>query len=262
MMNDASNLTRSRACRVVFAALLVGSCARPVWVKPGATASDFEVAKGRCLASAYSQVPSAPTVATFGGGYQSPMITNCTAYGNSANCFTTGGQYTPPISVPYDANAGVRTEVYQGCMYADGWSLQRQQADVAQPGPASPPPESDWTKGLKWGVQNGASADCDAPPSSIGSRADWTLGCQAANSDWAKGVKWGYQNRQGAACDVPPADIASASSWTLGCRLGQKPPLERGLYWRQIVWNTYRDDAQATRTVLAQLRPRPAADRR
>jgi hypothetical protein len=110
-------LTRSRASRVVFSALLVGSCARSVWVKPGATAADFEVAKGRCLGAAYSQVPSAPTVATFGGGYQSPMITNCTAYGNSANCVTTGGQYTPPVSVPYDANAGARTQVYRGaCM--------------------------------------------------------------------------------------------------------------------------------------------------
>jgi hypothetical protein len=194
---------------------MAGSCAQPVWVKPGATAADFEVAKGRCLAAAYSQVPSAPTVVTVGGGYQSPMFTNCTAFGSVANCVTTGGQYTPPVSVPYDANAGARTQVYRGCMYADGWSLQ-QQGDV----PAAA--DSDWTKGLKWGVQSGASANCDAPPSGIGNRADWTLGCRAADSDWSKGLKWGNQNGQSAACDVPPADIASASSWTLGCRLGQK----------------------------------------
>jgi hypothetical protein len=115
---------RNRFLVVIASAALV-SCAQPVWVKPGATSADFEVAKGRCLAGAYSQVPAAPAVATFGAGYQSPLVTNCSGFGNSANCVTTGGQYTPPASVPYDANTGVRNEVFRGCMYGEGWSLQR-----------------------------------------------------------------------------------------------------------------------------------------
>jgi hypothetical protein len=221
----------------MFAALLVGSCAQPVWVKPGATASDFEVAKGRCLASAYSQVPSAPTVATLGGGYQSPMITNCTAYGNSANCFTTGGQYTPPISVPYDANGGVRTQVYQGCMYADGWSLQ--QADVGHQEPASPSPEitpaqaevhDDWVQGRDWALKN-KDAVCYEPPASVKHPAAWATGCGAvhkepnagprppeANEDWSKGLDWGSK---GAACEAPPAGIQHAADWAAGCRAGR-----------------------------------------
>jgi hypothetical protein len=163
--------------RIVFVAAIVqaiaGCANQAVWVKPGAAGADFEVAKGHCLAAAYSQVPSAPAVATFGGGYQSPMVTNCTAFGASANCITTGGQYTPPVSVPYDANSSVRTQVYKGCMYADGWTLE-QQGDVT---PVAA--DSDWSKGLKWGVQNGRGAACDAPPADIANATDWTLGCRS-----------------------------------------------------------------------------------
>ncbi len=152
--------------------LSIFGCAQNVWVKPGATSSDFQVTKGRCLSAAYSQVPAAPAVATFGSGYQSPVVTNCSAFGNSANCVTTGGQYTPPVSVPYDANMGVRNEVFQGCMYGEGWTLERQGSSRAGG-------DSDWTKGLKFGVQNGDRAACDAPPPGITKPDDWSLGCRS-----------------------------------------------------------------------------------
>jgi hypothetical protein len=111
---------------VLLVVFLVTGCARQVWIKPGATQSEFQVAKGRCIAAAYSQVPAAPAVATIGGGYVSPTYTTCSGYGYSATCFTSGGQYTPPARIPYDANAAGRNEVFNGCMYADGWSLEKQ----------------------------------------------------------------------------------------------------------------------------------------
>ena len=156
---------------IIGVSLALVGCAQPVWVKPGATSADFEVTKGRCLSAAYSQVPAAPTVATFGTGYQSPMVTNCSAFKNSASCVTTGGQYAPPISVPYDANMGVRTEVFRGCMYGGGWSLERRDTAAVI--------DSDWTKGLKWGVKNGERAACDMPPKDIAKPDDWMLGCRS-----------------------------------------------------------------------------------
>lgn len=165
-------LTRISGTAVAFVSCILSGCAnRSVWVKPGATDADFEIAKGHCLGEAYSRVPSAPAVATFGGGYPTPAVTNCTTFGYSANCVTTGGQYTPPISVPYDTNAGARTAVYRGCMYGEGWSLERQN-DVA------PAADTDWSKGLKWGVKNHEAAACNSPPADITNRSDWSLGCR------------------------------------------------------------------------------------
>jgi hypothetical protein len=160
---------------VVVLAVVVSGCARQdVWVKPGATEADFQIAKGHCLGAAYSQVASAPAVMTLGTGYQSPMITNCSAMGAFASCTTTGGQYTPPVNIPYDANVGARKEVYRGCMYSEGWSLQRQ-SDAA----ASVPGDSDWTKGLNWGVKNHRPGACDSPPPGITKPDDWQLGCHS-----------------------------------------------------------------------------------
>jgi hypothetical protein len=162
---------------VISASIVLASCAQAVWVKPGATSADFEVTKGHCLAAAYSQVPAAPSVATLGSGYQSPLVTNCSGFGNSASCITTGGQYTPPVSVPYDANAGVRNEVFRGCMYGEGWSLQRRDADATVVAN-----DSDWTKGLKWGVKNGEGAACDMPPKDMVKPDDWMLGCRSGQA--------------------------------------------------------------------------------
>jgi hypothetical protein len=168
-------MKRRRAA--LIGALALASCASSaVWVKPGATDADFQIAKGHCLAGAYSEVPAAPSVATFGSGYQTPSLTNCSAFGNFANCTTTGGQYTPPARVSYDANAGVRTQVFKGCMYGEGWSLEQQSdTSVAVSG------ESDWIKGYKWGVSHRESSE--NPPPGLQSAISWSGGCQAAQNE-------------------------------------------------------------------------------
>jgi len=162
---------RKGSALVISAALVLAGCTQSVWVKPGATSADFAVTKGNCLSAAYSQVPMAPASTTFGSGYQAPLMTNCPAFGNSANCVTTGGQYTPPVSMPFDANTGVRGEVFRGCMYGEGWSLEQQDTAIAV--------DSDWTKGLNWGVKNDERAACDIPPRDITKPDDWMLGCRS-----------------------------------------------------------------------------------
>jgi hypothetical protein len=156
---------------IVIVLITLASCGQSLWVKPGGTTAEFEVAKGRCLAAAYSQVPSAPAVATFDPGYQSPLVTNCSTFGNTVSCITPGGQYMRPLAVPYDANAGVRNEVFRGCMYGDGWSLQQQQRTRVVA-------DSDWRKGLNWGVKNSEGAACSEPPQGVSKPKDWTLGCR------------------------------------------------------------------------------------
>jgi hypothetical protein len=128
---------------IIPATLVVTGCSRTVWVKPGATGADFQATKGQCVGAAYSQVPSAPTVATIGTGYVSPSVTNCSGFGYSASCVTSGGQYTPPASIQYDANADARTAVFKGCMYAAGWSEEIQSNSAT-----AISAESDWTSSL------------------------------------------------------------------------------------------------------------------
>ena len=98
------------------------------------------------------------------------------------NCITTGGQYTPPVSIPYDANAGARTAVFKGCMYGDGWSLERHEANTGTPVSADPAaPQTDWGKGYSWGYLLGLHAGCDDPPSSVTIATEWIAGCTAGS---------------------------------------------------------------------------------
>jgi hypothetical protein len=134
----------ARTLLLLSIAVVLSACTQDVWVKSGATVADFEVAKGRCLAASYGSVPSAREIIPLGTGYTTPMNTNCMAMGYSASCTTTGGQYVPPPMMTVDANAGVRTQVFRGCMYSDGWALRRREdaqlAAAPQP-PRRPPTE-------------------------------------------------------------------------------------------------------------------------
>jgi hypothetical protein len=108
------------------AAALLSGCAQPVWYKPGATRSGFEVDKADCLSQAYGQVPYAPAT-TIEPGYAS-----CTQY----SCFSVGGG---PVS--YDANAGARLDVAKGCLYGKGYELvTRKQAEAMRAAASAPPP--------------------------------------------------------------------------------------------------------------------------
>ena len=55
-----------------------------------------------------------------GSGYREPSFTTCSAYGWSALCNTTGGNYVPPTQVAMDANVGNREQYITYCMSSRG----------------------------------------------------------------------------------------------------------------------------------------------
>ena len=159
---------------VAPALLILTGCSQTVWVKTGATAADFEPAMERCLSDAYLQAPTAPAVANIGSGVIAPSFTTCSGAGISGSCVTSRGQFTRPLSVPYDANARARGQIFRQCMYAAGWSEQQ----VRSGGAADVTPDTDWTKGFDAGLKEGANARCTAPLG-IANGAEWTLGCES-----------------------------------------------------------------------------------
>ncbi|HME20085.1 MAG TPA: hypothetical protein VKI44_01745 [Acetobacteraceae bacterium] len=158
----------------VPALLILTGCSQTVWVKAGATEADSQVAVERCLSAAYLQAPSAPAVATIGSDVVSPSFTTCSGLGFSGSCVTSRGQYTRPLTVRYDANARMRTQVFRQCMYAAGWSEQTRSSSAM-----AEAPETDWTKGFDVGLTQGAGAQCVNPPNGIANSGDWSLGCQS-----------------------------------------------------------------------------------
>ncbi len=161
--------------RLAAPALLIvlTGCSQTVWVKTGATAGDFEPTMEQCLSAAYLQAPTAPAVANIGSGVVSPSFTTCSGPGISGSCVTSRGQFTRPLSVPYDANARARTQIFRQCMYAEGWSEQVRSSTAADV-----TPDTDWTKGFDTGLRDGANSQCIAPPGTANA-GDWSLGCRS-----------------------------------------------------------------------------------
>jgi hypothetical protein len=153
--------------------LILTGCSQTVWVKTGATGADFEPIMERCLSDAYLQAPTASAVANIGSGMVAPSFTTCSGPGISGSCVTSRGQFTRPLSVPYDANARTRSQIFRQCMYAAGWSEQ-----VRSSGAVDVTPDTDWTRGFDAGIRDGANAQCVAPPG-IGNAGDWSLGCKS-----------------------------------------------------------------------------------
>jgi hypothetical protein len=173
MKSEGSRLTG--AFRLAAPALLVllTGCSQTVWVKTGAPAADFEPTMEQCLSAAYLQAPTARVVANLGSGVVSPSFTTCSGPGISGSCVTSRGQFTRPLSVPYDANARVRTQIFRQCMYAAGWSEQVRTSTAADV-----TPDTDWTKGFDTGMRDDEGAQCSAPLG-IANAADWSLGCRS-----------------------------------------------------------------------------------
>jgi len=155
------------------ALLILTGCSQTVWMKTGATPADFEPTIERCLSDAYLQAPTASAVANIGSGVVSPSFTTCSGLGGSGSCVTSRGQFTRPLSVPYDANARARTQIFRQCMYATGWSEQVRSSTAVDV-----TPDTDWTRGFDAGMRDAANAQCVAPPG-IANAGDWSLGCKS-----------------------------------------------------------------------------------
>lgn len=102
-------------CLVCFC---VSGCASSVWVGQNSV-SDWQ----DCQINAARQFPPVVHTTQVGVGYTSPTYTTCQTTGNTTQCKTTGGHYTPPAIVSHDANLGARNHYIRQCMTERGNSL-------------------------------------------------------------------------------------------------------------------------------------------
>lgn len=107
---------------ILLALLLAGCGPQYLWVKPGASQSDWSLDASECRVFAAGAVPRDPQRIPLTSGYRTSSLTTCSAFGRSVDCMTTGGDYVPPTYWAYDANESIRDEAVQICMHRKGWA--------------------------------------------------------------------------------------------------------------------------------------------
>ena len=110
-------------------ALCVTACTQ-YWAKPGGTEAEFEVTKGSCGAQSFQQFPPMPQLVAVGGGYITPLQTQCVQRGNRQDCYTVGGQYVPPMYGTVDMNESARVAAFRSCLLAAGWVPAKDKAEA------------------------------------------------------------------------------------------------------------------------------------
>lgn len=95
--------------------LLLSGCAQKLWYGQNPQRDIYE-----CQQEAARAYAPAMYNSTVGVGYTTPSYTTCNAYGYSANCVTTGGNYVPPAQVTLDANSSNRNNHFNYCMVSRG----------------------------------------------------------------------------------------------------------------------------------------------
>jgi hypothetical protein len=125
----------------VFLALgLLTACAEK-WEKPGGTQQEFDAMQAACISRASSRFPPLMREVQIRNGYTTPITTNCSALGNSVNCYTTGGQYVPPLVIPVDDNDNARSQDVRSCFFENGWHpATDHKNETAASNVSSPPP--------------------------------------------------------------------------------------------------------------------------
>ena len=106
---------------LILLLLAVASCAEK-WEKAGATPEEFEAMKSACSAQSAARFPPMLRQVQLTSGYITPVTTNCSGYGYSVNCFTTGGQYVPPVIITVDDNGSARNQDTRSCFFQNGWA--------------------------------------------------------------------------------------------------------------------------------------------
>lgn len=113
----------------LISCLLLSGCSRYVWVKPMGDPATFNPDNFGCKQNAMASAPPVFQVYepySYDHGREH-IYTTCKERGNHEICKTriTGAPYTnrPPQAV--DLNAGNRSDLYDACMSAKGWVLQR-----------------------------------------------------------------------------------------------------------------------------------------
>lgn len=95
--------------------LLAGCATQLYWIGPNAARDAAE-----CSLEAASKFAPAMYSQQVGTGYTQPSYTNCSRFGSTATCTTTGGNYVPPVQVTSDANENARNKHAAYCMITRG----------------------------------------------------------------------------------------------------------------------------------------------
>lgn len=118
---------------LIVTVVALAGCASQKWSRTGSNESEFRQEAYDCQQQAAASYPSAFVQQQTSPGFVAapqPTTTNCTIYGNTANCQSqaTGASAAiynrPPSYMTVDANQGNRNGAYRSCMFARGWSLK------------------------------------------------------------------------------------------------------------------------------------------
>lgn len=99
----------------VLFCILLGGCASG-WTRPDTTYSQFVADESECRGYALQRLP--PRIES-GGGELTPIQTDCTQYGNSTHCTSTGGAAAPVTQ--QDANGFARALEIRSCLLRKGY---------------------------------------------------------------------------------------------------------------------------------------------
>lgn len=77
-----------------------------------------------CQQEATQMFPVNMVQQSYGSGYNTPVTTNCTGYGNQLNCTSTGGQHVAAPTAMVDVNANNRLQAQSSCMKARGYEFK------------------------------------------------------------------------------------------------------------------------------------------
>jgi hypothetical protein len=113
--------------KVTFSLVLATSlsaCATYSWYHPTKSQREFDQDKYTCIQESAQAFPVVIQQRTLGTGYTTQSQTSCRTFYGQMNCTTTPGTYHPPATYSVDVNDGNRTEAFNTCMNASGWTLR------------------------------------------------------------------------------------------------------------------------------------------
>ena len=120
----------SRLFSCFLLVLSISGCATYSWYHPYKGTNEFNQDKYTCIQQSAQAFPVVVKQSTYGTGYTSPSHTTCSSYYGQMNCTTTPGTYVPPVTSSVDVNEGNRTQAFNSCMIANGWSLRKDNGSV------------------------------------------------------------------------------------------------------------------------------------
>ena len=101
--------------------LMIAGCSK-TYMHPSKTESQFYAEQNMCVNKGYAALPVKESYYMTSGS-TSDVSTNCNRYGNTVNCSSSGGDYTPPQKMVSnaDVNAWARETYVHNCLQGLGY---------------------------------------------------------------------------------------------------------------------------------------------